>query len=259
MKVWKIFLAIGISALLIGIVVFLVGLGLNGWSTQAKYEIKTYHSTEENTVLDLNLSAGEMYVGFYDGDVIEVEYPDSYQYGYYVDELNGKLSVRPRTSFFSWFGWNRVPSVVVRIPTGKVMELNVDISAGKVEVAEGEFTSVKTHMSAGLTNLGDIKCGKFVSHLSAGKLNVNSLECTDFDLRLSAGAASVGRTKCDKFDVDLSAGSVNLTVAGKKSEYTITVDKSAGSCSVSDQTGTDANKRIDVDLSAGSVNVSFTD
>ncbi|MDE6691097.1 MAG: DUF4097 domain-containing protein [Clostridia bacterium] len=261
MKSWKIFLAIGLVVFFIGLGVLIAGLAFNGWEFNVDYEMQTYNSTEENTVLDLNLAAGEMYVGFYDGESIEVEYPTSYRYGYEVKEKNGKLTVEPKQHFGIWFGfgWNRVPAIVVRIPRGKVMQLDIDISAGKIEVADGEFTSVRADMSAGWTNLGNLKCGKFVSHISAGKLDLESLECTDFDLRLSAGSASIDSVKTDKITVDLSAGSANLTVNGKKSDYYITVDKSAGSCNVSGQQGTVVGKVIDIDLSAGSVNVQFSD
>lgn len=261
MKSWKIFLAIGLVVFFIGIGVLIAGLAFNDWKFNVEYDMQTYNSTEENTVLDLNLAAGEMYVGFYDGENIEVEYPSSYRYGYEVKEKNGTLTVEPKQHFGMWFGflWNRVPAVVIRIPQGKVMQLNLDMSAGKIEIADGEFTSVKAHMSAGWTNLGNLKCGKFVSRISAGKLDVKGLECTDFDLHLSAGAVNVNQIKCDVIDVDLSAGSADLTVNGAKSEYYITVDKSAGSCNLSGQQGTVAGKVIDIDLSAGSVNVHFTD
>ena len=262
MKMWKIFLSIGVSVLIIGIIIFIIGLGLNGWNLRVEYEMKTYTSTADDTILDLDLSAGEMNVGFYDGDVIEVEYPDSFPYGYDVGEKDGKLYVHRRSNHFIWFGWNRIPAVTVRIPNGKVMDLNVDISAGTVRVADGEFASVKTHMSAGTMNLGKLKCGKFVSRLSAGRLDVAGADCTDLDLHLSAGSAKIDNVKCDNIKVKLSAGSVNLGIIGNKNDYEITVDKSAGSCNVSESLtppGFSRSKFLDIDLSAGSVNVSFTD
>lgn len=240
MKAWKIFLGIGIAVLIIGVVVFLIGLGINDWKFKVEYEMKTYLSTEENTALDLDLSAGEMNVVYYDGDVIEVEYPDSVQYGYTVYEKNGKLNVSPRKSFFIWFGWNNIPAVTVKIPRGKVMDFSLDVSAGTVKVESGEF-------------------GKFKLALSAGTVKVEGAKCSTFDLDISAGTAKIDSLECDKITVDLSAGSASIAVKGVKSDYYIKVDKSAGSCNVSGQQGAVAGKVIDIDLSAGSVSVSFTD
>lgn len=259
MKAWKIFLGIGISVVVLGVVVFLIGLGLNGWKLSVEYEMHTYRSKEDNATLDLGLSAGEMNVVFYDGDVIEVEYPDSFRFGYDVEEKNGTLRVAPRPTFSIWFGWNRIPAVTVKIPQGKVLNLNLDLSAGTAKVASGRFGKVNASMSAGWLNFGDIKCTDFVSDTSAGKLDVSALECFTINLDMSAGVANVNKIVCDKINVDLSAGSANMAVSGKKSEYSVSVDKSAGSCNISNQTGTNGVKVIDVDLSAGSVNFVFTD
>ena len=262
MKVWKVFLGGGLTVLILGIAVFLIGFALNGWKLEVKYEMLTFNSQEENTALDLNLSAGEMNVEFYDGDNIEVTYPDSYRYGFKVYENNGKLTVTPKIGFGIWFGWNKIPAVTVKIPQGKVMDLNIDISAGMITVADGEFTSVKSDMSAGWTNLGKLKCGKFISHISAGKLDVSSIDCTDFDLHLSAGAANLDRLKCDYIKVNLSAGSATFNVVGNENDYAIRVDKSAGSCNLSERLpapgSTTDYKIIDIHLSAGSVNVGWT-
>ena len=70
---------------------------------------------------------------------------------------------------------------------------------------------------------------------------------------------NIGKLTCPKINIDLSAGSVKLGVVGQKSEYSISVDKSAGSCNVANQSGTDIDKKIDIDMSAGSVTINFID
>ncbi len=87
------------------------------------------------------------------------------------------------------------------------------------------------------------------------------MECNVCEFELSAGNASVSALKSDKIDVDLSAGTANLAVTGNKAEYVIKVDKSAGSCNVSDQLispDVTAIKYLNIDLSAGTVNVTFS-
>ncbi len=261
MKAWKVLLGLGAGVLIIGLIVLLIGLALNDWSFSVDYEMKTFNSEQETTTLDLSLAAGEMDVVYYEGEHIEVSYPTSYKYGYEVSERNGTLTVEPKKHVGIWFGfgWNKIPAVTVKIPQGKVMDLKLDLSAGVAKVQAGEYGNVRVHLSAGWIDIaGTVVCNKFNASLSAGKLDVDRVECTDFDLHLSAGVALLDCVKCDDISVKLSAGTASVTVLGNKADYSISVDKSAGSCNVYNQTGMVAGKTIDVDLSAGSVSVEFT-
>ncbi|MDE7163456.1 MAG: DUF4097 domain-containing protein [Clostridia bacterium] len=260
MNAWKIFLSIGIVIFAVGLALFITGWALNGWRFRVEYEMNTFNSTEENSTLDLRISAGSIAVEFYDGENIEVTYPTSINYGYEVKEKAGTLKVTPvNRVHFNWFGWSDIPTVTVKVPNGNVMDLKLDLSAGAATVAGGEYGDVRISMSAGSTTVGNIKCRDLKTHLSAGKATISGAECSSLDVDLSAGTADVSNVVCDKIDVDLSAGSVRLSVIGDKSEYSISVDKSAGSCNLVNQSGSVAGKKIDVDLSAGSVDVTFKD
>lgn len=263
MHAWKVFLAIGIVIFALGLGLFITGLALNGWKFKVEYDMHTFNSTEENTTLDLKISAGSIDVQYYDGDNIEVTYPDSVNYGYEVKEKAGTLKVTPVNRIhFNWFGWNDIPAVTVKVPNGKVMNLNLELSAGVATVASGEYGEVRISMSAGSTTVGNVRCGDMRAHLSAGKITVGGTECDSLDLHLSAGVADISNVVCNDIDIDLSAGSAKMSVIGNKSEYAITVDKSAGSCNLYPQSpaqGTAVNRSIDVDLSAGAVEVTFKD
>ncbi len=239
MKSWKIFLAIGLVVFFIGIGVLIAGVASNGWKFKVDYDMQTFTSESDNNSLKLGISAGSVKVEFYEGENFEIVYPTSYRFGYNVTEENGKITVAPKRSV--WFGWFiNIPEMTVKIPHGKVIDFSLEMSAGYARVADGEFKNFNFDMSAGSANIGNIKCDKFNCDLSAGSLHVSGIES-------------------DSITIDLSAGSANLTVNGKKSDYTILVDKSAGSCNVGGQHGTVDGKIIDIDLSAGSVNVHFTD
>lgn len=260
MKTWKVFLGIGITVLVIGIALLITGLALNDWKFGPDYEMETFTSSEEDSALDLNLSAGNMKVEFYDGDCVEITYPTAYNEGYTVTEASGKITVKPRDGIrIHWIWWRKIPDVTVKIPQGKVMDMQLEVSAGNVTVAEGEYGKLSVHLSAGNVTAGKVKCGDFKANLSAGTFKMDSIESPRAEIDLSAGTATLNRIACDDISVDLSAGSAYLTVLGAKADYNITVDKSAGSCNVSNQHNAQNSKSIDIDLSAGSVNVSFTD
>ena len=266
MKTWKIFLSVGIVAFVIGLAVLITGLALNGWKIGANLEMTTFTSEQDNNTLDLSLAAGELNVEYHDGENFTVDYPEAYLYRYRVTESNGVLKVEPASKriYISWSGWlwgRNKPVVTVRIPRGKIVNLNIGVAAGIANVAAGEYGNVNIDLSAGQLYAGDIKCANFAASLSAGSAQFKEVECNACEFELSAGTTSVSALKSDKIDVDLSAGTANLAVAGNKAEYVIKVDKSAGSCNVSDQIlppGVTAIKYLNIDLSAGTVNVTFS-
>ena len=247
MKTWKIFLSVGIVAFVIGLAVLITGLALNGWKIGANLEMTTFTSEQDNNTLDLSLAAGELNVEYHDGENFTVDYPEAYLYRYRVTESNGVLKVEPASKriYISWSGWlwgRNKPVVTVKIPRGKTVNLNIGVAAGQLYA-------------------GDIKCANFAASLSAGSAQFKGVECNACEFELSAGTTSVSALKSDKIDVDLSAGTANLAVAGNKAEYVIKVDKSAGSCNVSDQLispDVTAIKYLNIDLSAGTVNVTFS-
>lgn len=259
-KVMKAFLILGVILLVIGLCVFLVGLGLNDWKLSTSYNMETYTASAKNEKLDLKMSAGEMNVVFYEGETVQVDYPTSSVRGYTVTEEGGTITVKPIKRFHvSFFGWDRIPTVTVKVPRGDAMNFKLAMSAGKATIESGSFLNFAVDLSAGYVKTGEITCENFDVDMSAGSLTAAVVRTARADIDLSAGSASLSSLTADDISVDVSAGSVNMNIAGRKADYTISVKKSAGSCKLTNQTGEVAGKRLDVDLSAGSVNVTFSD
>lgn len=220
-----------------------------------------YSQTSDNIqTIRIDFSVGEIETVFYDGDKIEIDYHTSNIYRIDISEKNGSLNFELSSKWWRMrWGVINYPKTIIRLPENGVYNLEVDMSAGAATLNGGNFGNLRIRMSAGSVKMKDnLVCKKLCVDLSAGKVDAESVECTSLDVDLSAGKVDIDRITCPLIDIDLSAGSVNLGVNGVKSEYTIRVDKSAGSCNVHNQTGSDASKKIDIDLSAGSVNVSFT-
>ena len=238
-KSLKIMLITGAVLIGIGIIIVLaVGFSSN-WQVTEKAEYKTYVTEvgAEITDIDLDFSAGPLNVEFYDGDVIKVEYPETKQITTECKVTGKTLKINTVVHWHVQFLWfNRIPATKVYIPQNMHLGLKMNVSAGTVSFGKGEFTDVNVKISAGSISMGDTRCNSFDLTMSAGALNVKSLQSNSIDL-------------------DLSAGSANIKVAGKRSDYTIRTDVSAGSCNVSNQSG--GSKLLTVDVSAGSANISF--
>lgn len=247
------------SFVILSLIWVLVTLGINCAIRPEFADAKYTQKSENIQNIRLDFSVGEIETVFYDSDKIEIDYHTSDIYSVDISEKNGTLNFKLHSLWK--LGWAVIdhPKTTIKLPQNNVYSLELDMSAGSANIGSGNFGNLKLDMSAGKIDIdGNIKCEKLDIDISAGKIDIGSIECSSFTVDLSAGQVGIDRITCPLIDIDLSAGAVNLGVDGVKSEYTIRVDKSAGSCNVHNQTGSDSSKKIDIDLSAGSVNVNFT-
>ncbi len=262
----------------LGIAVLIIVLGANGWHIEGDYEMKTYECQETNTALDVDFDAGSLKIEYYEGETIKVEYPENKRITMTATEADGKLTLKStykRWINFDWF--SIIPETKIWLPQDDVIALNLDVDAGMVSVPEGEYADMNIVMDAGSLHTGALKCKNFSLKMNAGaadvesvisenpifcKMNagdfkVKSLECPALKCEISAGSLEAEKVAANELDVDVSAGDARVTMVGTESEYTVDVHKSAGSCNISNRTGT-TDKRITAKISAGSVDVRFT-
>lgn len=244
----------------VGLIILVIALALNDWKFMPEFEMKHYVAGGEITELKIDNSVGNIKTEFYDGEEITVDYPVSNRYSGSVEEKEGLLTVNGLNKKH-WYNFTFLPIVLpetlVKIPRNKVLKLTVTVNAGKVELGEGEFEKAQITVNAGSLTAHGVVCAELKCNVNAGAIYVKSLESASLDCKVNAGAFNAERIACPQIRVNVSAGSANFKVAGNREDYTILVDKSAGSCNVSGQTGADPDKKLDVGVSAGSVSVSF--
>lgn len=257
-KVLTVFMVIGIITVIVGIVLVIIGGTLG--NANVKYTDEFFSSEGTVERLELDVAAGSAEVQFYDGDGVEISYQAHPKYGFTASQSGGTVKLgHSRGGWFNW-GWSwgrKAPTATVKIPYTLAVELDIDIGAGSVKVQSGEFRKLTIDVSAGELSMGEIVCPTAKCHVSAGSVKLEGLTCESTDCHVSAGSVEFSKVSCPVIDLDVSAGLIKLGMLGNKEEYTILVDKSAGSCNVSSQQGTDAGKKIDIDVSAGSIEVNF--
>lgn len=263
----------------IGIAIMVITLGVNGWNIDDDYEMMSYECSEQNSVLDLEFSAGTLDIDYYDGDTIKVEYPQNKNLTANITEKDGTLTyetISPR----KWWNWNwlrNIPTAKILIPKGDVIDVQLDIDAGTVKIADGAYGNFEVEMNAGTLDIGNIVCDKLsvemnagtigvksassskdvLMDVSAGTIKIGSLTCPSFVGDVNAGTANIERLQASSTVVDISAGTMKLCMVGAKSEYNVVVDKSAGSCNISSQKGS-KDLQILAEISAGTLVVKFT-
>lgn len=228
----------------VGLITAFIGLALNGWSfglgaAAETFTRETYTCTGGNIFeIDGDFSAETVKTEFYGGDVVEIEYSYSPLYPVVVRERANSVEFKRQSRVFMHFKTDgEIPETVIRIPYDAAVGLDLDVSAGGAEIAEGKYSFI---------NLD----------LSAGKITAKNVECTSLALDVSAGDVKMDGLNCPDMEIDVSAGEVNITVAGIKEEYGVEVDARAGACNLVNQRGTKM-KNIEIDVSAGKVNIYF--
>lgn len=242
-----------------GIAFLIIGLAASDWTINPEFTEATYLQESENLdTLSVDFYAGEFDIQFYDGDKIEIDYYTSDVHTVKIEEKGATLFFKISNNRWIGIGNFKQPNTVIKLPQDGVYNLVIDMSAGTLDIAEGNYGNIDIDMSAGLVRLNNnIVCGTLKVDMSAGKVDAGSVTCPSAAIDLSAGDVKIEKLNCPVINIDVSAGNVYADILGSKAEYSIKVDKSAGSCNVVNQTGTDSQKKIDIDVSAGSVYLKF--
>lgn len=243
----------------IGLAVFLIALGLNGWTVTPEFEMKEFTSTKVNTSLSVDLDAGLLKIDYHDGDEIKVTYPSAKGYDSRFSEEDGKLSIVSNKRRWYTFSWGvNFPETVVLIPRNQIKNVDIYVNAGGVQLAGGEFENVNVKVNAGACEVGKITGLKLLKiKLNAGAVNVDGVRGDKLICNVNAGRATVKNVDCTTTEVGINAGLAELNFAGVRADYSSSVNVSAGSCNGLYDNVSDTGKSIKVKVSAGTVNVSF--
>ena len=250
----------GCCVIVIGIVILLIALGLNGWTFKMDFESKEFNAEQENSKIVVENSVGTVKINYYDGERVQIFYPETTKYILNISEKDGTVRVsspKPKWYEFSIW-WTDIPETVINLPRNTQFELDLTVNAGSLRLLEGQYSKIRLTVNAGSLSVRRVDCDTLSAEVNAGSMQINDLVCeTYFDGEVNAGSLNAKGVSCPKIKADVSAGSLNMTIKGSKSEYNISANVSAGSSNISNQTGT-TDKSLKAVVSAGSLNVSFT-
>lgn len=267
MKSWIKCIIAGSVILGIGIAIVIIALACNGWSVKNfqfpiplnhEFEMKTYTSEEEITKLKIELYAGSIETVYSDDDKITVEYPESEIFSTDCSLENGVLSISNGKRHWYSFTWCfRIPKITVKIPENAVYDLELRLNAGYVNLAETDYGKVNVYLNAGSLDMGKATCSDFTCELNAGSVNVKGLSTEKVYVKLNAGSFNADEVVCPDIQTKLNAGSASFGIIGIKSEYNVFVEKNAGSCNISNASGS-TDKEIRAKINAGSLSFEFS-
>lgn len=247
----------------IGIAVLIVALAVNGWKfdwsfRNENFEMKSYEAQEDNSQLNLDFQAGQIEILFYEGEKIKIDFPENNRYTCTVTESDGALTaVSHKLYFFDCIGWGvNFPKTTVYIPQDRVISLNLELNAGSVTIADGIFRNLTVRLNAGEIKFGSVTADLLNAEVNAGTLNFENIDCPKTEFKLNAGSANVTRLNSSDINVKVNAGGIKLYITGAEQDYTVSIERNAGSCNIENRVGV-GNKNITGKVNAGGIEIYF--
>ena len=269
----------GSCVIVLGVVILLIALGLNGWTFKADFTTNEFVAEQDNNELIVENSIGSVKINYYDGEKVQIIYPESENYKMSISEQNGYVKVTtPNPKWYEFSIWRTdIPEMVINLPKTTVFQMHLKVNAGSLRL-EGKYSSVWLTVNAGSLRVTDVECDKIYATVNAGSMFINNLICDtlfkgevnagsmlidsiicteEFNAKVNAGSLNAKYVACPYTNVSVSTGSLNITLKGNKSDYSISAHVTAGSSNISNQKGT-TDKKITANVSAGSLKVNFT-
>lgn len=257
----------GLIIILIGVIILIAALGMNGWKFAGlgiQFETRTFTAEQDNTAVSLDVDAGVTDVVFYEGDKIKVDYPYADEYQTNFVEENGKLTISAQKNFKNFMFFNKIPATKIYLPQDIVFSVTLDVDAGTASLASGTYGDVLIKLDAGTVKLGDVVCKNFESHVNAGTFNASSIVCDKMEGTVDAGTFKISNLVSPQIKVDVDAGTATLNVSGERAEYDVITRVSVGTCKINGQKvgsfsdSAAKEKRLQVDVDAGTININFS-
>lgn len=223
-------------------------------------EGKNFHQVYDN-VNKIKLDSFSSNITVKQGDSFEVLVTNM-KNKFSCNVINETLKIEERNK--SWFKNNADGIIVITVPTGvKLDELDIEVGAGKIRIENIMAQNFDIDQGAGKIEIVDSKFDKTDIDGGAGKIEVSSSELNNLDLDAGVGEVNLNASITGNSKIDCGVGSIEITLEGKKDDYSIIASKGLGSIRIdgkeqsSDSTyGTGYNK-IKLEGGVGSINIKF--
>lgn len=293
-RLLKIIAIVGASLLIMGCVIFVVAMSVNGWDVSeftCQYETKTVSATEQKSTIALDLQNSDVQI-VYDSsaEYVTIEYAVAKNTSgeelskFVIVNNNGELRLREEPNLQFWsFVVDIKPTATITLPNNQC-SLSVDTDNGKIvidsSVTNGNFVDLDLKTDNGsITIDGNVACANLDAITNNGKIvfngNVtvnNELEAeTDngaiiVDGKLTANSARLktdngaitakGAINAQILHLETKNGKITALLEGKNADYGISVETGNGSCNVNDSEG--GERKLSAKTGNGSIEITFT-
>ena len=248
----KIYKSIAFASLIIGIVLCVVGFFMNGLGELpdetkklSKYvtirsfgkarNVSTELSVDNNCDLDLELSATNGIIKYYDGEVIKVKADNvDSDYDFKYDGMKAIIS------FDGVNNKKQAGNVTIYLPK------NI------------RFNNTSLDFDASNITIEALKCNKLDLESDASKVTIKHLQVDEkTSVDNDTGDLRLNYLKTNSFDIENDMGNVEVMMAEARNQYHVDKDGNLSSINVSKTDEVIGNKNITIDTDLGNVTIHF--
>ena len=216
--------------------------------------------------LDINLNYGELY--FENGNEFTIRIDSKYENDFSVEENENCLSIHDerKKKRIPFTNRNNEPSIVkLTIPTDFSFErIQITTGAGELHADILQTAKLIIKMGAGEFHIKQLSVSDSASiDGGAGEIHVENGKIHNLSMSFGAGEVQMHAALTGDSRVSAGVGELNLALIGNPADYTATIAKGIGHCSVSGFTschgGTygDGPNKLKINGGIGEINVSF--
>lgn len=218
-------LVIGVLLLIIGGILFAVGMVAVNWNFLSldtnKYQTNTYDIAEEfgslsiiNDTTDIVFKKGEAKVVCFENENIR----------HSVSVNNGVLEIRANDNrkWYNYIGFNfNNPKITIYLPSNQYDALKIEGDTGDVNLSDISFNDIQIALHTGDIRLSNLNSNNISLKTTTGKMQLQNIECRGLlSTAVSTGDNELKNIKCNSFASNGSTGDLdieNLIVAEKTS------------------------------------------
>lgn len=235
-------LVIGVLLLIIGGILFAVGMAALNWNFLSfdtnKYQTNTYDIAEEfgslsiiNDTTDIVFKKGEAKVVCFENENIK----------HTASVNNGVLEIRANDNrkWYNYIGFNfNNPKITIYLPSNQYDALKIEGDTGDVNLSDISFNDIQIALHTGDIRLSNLNSNNISLKTTTGKMQLQNIECRGLlSTAVSTGDNELINIKCNSFASNGSTGDLdieNLIVAEK-----ISIERDTGDIEFE---GLDANE-----------------
>ena len=248
--------------------------------TQAAGDDERAQFTSSGAVdaLEINGALGNIYVRFYDGKDVCVDYPTTAILDYKVTQQGGKVAIRHRDVKFKNVNLKNgiIPDMTIDVPKDLTPDCTISLTGGTLKLDGGDYGNIDACVEGGSLKTGRIYCSdakivtdagaididgavfhRMHAEINAGKMTAGSLCGSTADIKVNAGAAQADSVDCRRAEICVSAGKADITLCGAKEDYDAQVKRTLGSCNL-DGRSLNCERSVKAEVYFGSLNINFT-
>jgi len=220
-------------------------------------ESKTYPVSGEINELEIEIAAAKLVVKKTDSFSVESNLKNLS-----VKENGNKLTVKDKKMFG---GVLNDASVTICIPEDTVFEfLSVKTGAGRLIADILSAERLELELGAGEVVIGELTAlASAEIEGGAGKITVSDGKLKDLDLAMGVGRLELCAELLGESDLELGVGESDLTLLGKKEDYTVDIEKGLGSIRFDGENLSKGGKqgngpaRLDIEGGVGAICLDF--